>query len=234
MFLIWKSNALFELRLEKWFMTKEWLHQINILIHVVAGCITLLLGVYILVTSKGTNLHRNAGRIFLTALSVVIFTSLAGFFLFKLSLFLFIISLISGYEAWSGYRVIKNKETGPGVSDHLVSILVLVSGIVFHLYFRTSKPNWSPVIVFSTLIWLYVLCTYDLLRFLVKLNFQKKIYVYEHIVKVVGAFAAICSAFLGTVLPNYQPYSQVGPSAFGFILIIGLSYRYRQKGKPGI
>lgn len=210
-------------------MTHDLLHQTNILIHVVTGCITLLLGIWIMVTAKGTIRHRKAGRFFLITLSVVIFTSLAGVFLFNLSQFLFIISLISGYEAWSGYRVIKNKQTGPGVLDHLVSIIVLISGIVFHLYFRTSKPNWAPVIIYSTLVWLYTLCIYDLLRLFIKLNFLKKIYVYEHIIKVVGAFAAICSAFLGTVLPQYQPFSQLGPSAIGFILILGLSYQYSQK-----
>lgn len=210
-------------------MTHELLHQANILIHVVSGCVALLLGLFILVTAKGTNRHCKAGRFFLITLSVVIFTSLAGVFLFKLSQFLFIITLISGYEAWSGYRVIKNKQTGPRGFDYLVSFLVLLSGIVFHLYFWASKPNWSPVIIYSTLMWLYILCSYDLLRYFLKKSFQIKAYVYEHIVKVVGALAAICSAFLGTILPEYQPFSQIGPSTIGFILILFLSFQYSQK-----
>ena len=57
--------------------------------------------------------------------------------------------------------------------------------------------------------WLYILCSYDLLRYFLKKSFQIKAYVYEHIVKVVGALAAICSAFLGTILPEYQPFSPV-------------------------
>lgn len=205
------------------------IHQTNILIHIFFGCVTLALGLFILIAAKGTFLHKKLGRLFLFAVTVVIATAIGGVFLFKLSQFLFIISLVSGYEAWSGYRVIRNKQNGPQWVDYLVSLVVLGSGVFFLAFYQTSRPNWSPVIIYSTVSWLFVLCVYDLLRFFITKAFLQRNYVYEHIVKVVGAFAAICSAFLGTVLPNYQPYSQLGPTVFGFVLILSICVQHSKK-----
>lgn len=207
----------------------ETAHKINIILHVVFGCIALLLGLYILAAAKGTARHKKIGKHFFGAISVVIVTAIGGVFIFKLSQFLFIISLISGYEAWSGYRVIRNKQTGPKWADYVVAWFVLICGTGFLIFYRTSRPNWSPVIIYSTVYWLYILCVYDLLRYFIGKPFQKRNYVHEHIVKVVGAFAAISSAFLGTVLPAYQPYSQLWPTVAGFILIGVMCVQYKRK-----
>jgi hypothetical protein len=125
--------------------------------------------------------------------------------------------------------VIKNRQTGPQWQDYIIAGIVLICGVGFLIFYHTSRPNWSPVIIYSTVCWLYILCVYDLLRYFMSKAFQKRNYIYEHIVKVVGAFAAICSAFFGTVLPAYQPYSQLGPTVVGFMLIGVMCVQYKGK-----
>ena len=46
---------------------------------------------------------------------------------------------------------------------------------------------------------------------------------------MVAAFTALLAAFVGTVFPQYHPYSQFLPSVFGTLLAIGfIAYFYRK------
>lgn len=202
------------------------LHFINILFHVIFGSIALLIGFCILIYNKGGLIHKQLGSFFLMSIGVVIVTAVFGIFLFSLNQFLLVISVISGYEAFSGYRVIRNKFTGPLLVDHILALIVLIIGFVFLIYFKKDTPDWSPIIIYSTLGWLFFIGLYDLFRMFLSPAFLHRIYLYEHIVKLVGAFSAISSAFLGTILPNYQPYSQLIPTILGFIIIIFMCIRY--------
>ncbi|MFT5916230.1 MAG: putative membrane protein [Flammeovirgaceae bacterium] len=80
---------------------------------------------------------------------------------------------------------------------------------------------WSPIIVYSTVGALLIVVTYDFMHYLIPKKRYKNMYIYEHIFKMIGVFTALLSAFSGTVLDNYQPYSQFLPSVFGTLLQIG-------------
>jgi uncharacterized membrane protein len=61
-------------------ITLSFLHSTNILIHVIAGSLALILGVVALVAQKGKRLHIKTGNWFLILLSIVIISGLLGVF----------------------------------------------------------------------------------------------------------------------------------------------------------
>lgn len=74
------------------------LHTLNIIIHVSAGTMALLLGLTALITKKGYKIHKKAGKIFLMLLCVVVFTGLIGVFIFGRNTFLLVITVLSAYK----------------------------------------------------------------------------------------------------------------------------------------
>lgn len=178
---------------------------------------------------KGGKIHKRSGRIFLGLVAAVIITGLIGVFIFKVNSFLLVITLLSGYQAFSGYRVLKSKSNTPKNLDILVALLTLASGVYFLYYFKSIGMIWSPGIIYSTIGTLFLLITYDFLRYTIPSKRYKKLWLYEHIYKMVAAFTALLAAFVGTVFPQYHPYSQFLPSIFGTLLAIGfIVYFYRK------
>ncbi|MDB5115703.1 MAG: hypothetical protein JWQ79_1195 [Mucilaginibacter sp.] len=54
-------------------------------------------------------------------------------------------------------------------------------------------------------------------------------WLYEHIVKMLGAFSGLLSAFSGTVFPQYQPYSQFILSILGTLITICFMKCFQKK-----
>ncbi|HMH21222.1 MAG TPA: hypothetical protein VK563_05580 [Puia sp.] len=125
-------------------------HKINIITHVIAGSIALLLGVLALITKKGGKSHRRNGNIFLALLIVVIITGLVGVFVFGRNTFLLVITVLSGYFGFSGYRILQTRSNRPQLPDICVAIICLFSVSYFLYYFRSIGMIWSPVIIYST------------------------------------------------------------------------------------
>ncbi len=205
------------------------LHKTNIIIHVIAGSLALIMAIIAMIVRKGGKIHNRSGQIFLILIAFVIATGLIGVFVFKVNTFLLVITLLSGYEAYSGYRILKLKSNTPKIQDILVALLTLTSGIYFLYYFKSIGMYWAPVIIYSTVGTLFLLITYDFLRYAIPAKRYGKMWLYEHIYKMVAAFTALLSAFVGTVLPQYHPYSQFLPSILGTLLAIGfIVYFYRK------
>jgi len=197
------------------------LHKGNITIHVFAGCLALLTGIHILFKAKRTRIHRISGRVFLLLLAIVVFTGLLGVFIFKRQSFLLVITVLSGYMGFSGFRAIRSKSNKPQVLDIAVAFLALASVILFLWYFTKTGMIWSGIIIYSTVAYLIMAVVYDLSRYFIPKKVYGKLWLYEHILKMVSAFSGLLSAFSGTVLPQYQPYSQFLPSVLGSLIAVG-------------
>lgn len=197
------------------------IHSINIIIHVAAGSLALLLGVFALLSQKRKGIHTRSGQIFLFLLSFVIITGLIGVFGFGRNTFLLVITVLSGYFGFSGYRTLQTRSNQPKTLDIVVALLALVTVSYFLYYFKSIGMIWSPVIIYSTVGTLFMVVGYDFLRYLIPSHRYKRLWLYEHIFKMIGAFSALLSAFSGTVFENYQPYSQFLPSVLGTLLQIG-------------
>jgi uncharacterized membrane protein len=196
-------------------------HKINIAIHIAAGSLALIIGLIAIIAGKGKKLHRVAGRIFLILMSIVIITGLIGVFVFGRNTFLLVITVLSGYLAFSGYRVIKAKSNSPKLPDIAVCLVSLISVLYFLYYFKSICMIWSPVIMYSTVGYLFLMIIYDIGRYFIPAKAYGNLWLYEHILKMVSAFGGLLSAFSGTVFPQYHPYSQFGPSILGTLIAIG-------------
>lgn len=209
-------------------------HKINIIIHVFAGSTALIVGILILIAKKGRKLHRRLGRIFLVLVAIVIGTGLLGVFAFGRNSFLVVLTLLSAYYAYSGYRISKTKKNVVQLIDVFVALVSVSSGIYFIYFLKSIGMMWSPVTIYATVGALFLIVTYDFLRYLIPAKRYKNIWLYEHIYKMIGAFTALFAAFVGTVFPNYKPYSQVLPSVFGSLLAIGFMVWQYRKGRTKI
>ncbi len=212
-------------------------HKLNILLHIITGSIALLLGLIALLSTKGTKTHNTSGKYFLRFISIVIFTGLIGVFVFGRNTFLLVITVLSGYVSFSGYRVLLLKSNTPKRIDILIAVISLLILTYFLYYFKSIGMIWSPIIIYSTVGALLFIIIYDFLRYLIpeKKYKKHKIWIYEHIYKMTSAFAALLSAFVGTVFEKYQPHSQYIPSALGVLIIFGFIiyvYKYGLKKLP--
>jgi hypothetical protein len=207
------------------------LHKTNIIIHILAGSIALILGVIALIARKGGKSHRKSGDLFLLLLILVIGTGLVGVFIFGRNTFLLVITVLSGYFGFSGYRILQTKSNRPRLIDISVALAALLAVSYFLYYFKSIGMIWSPVVIYSTVGTLLLVITYDFLRYLIPSSSYKMLWLYEHIFKMIGAFTALLSAFSGTVFSNYQPYSQFLPSVFGTLLQIAFIIYYYRKNK---
>jgi hypothetical protein len=196
------------------------IHKINIAVHVTAGSSALIAGLIALIAKKGQKLHRLTGRLFLVLMTIVIITGLIGVFVFGRNTFLLVITVLSGYQAFSGYRVIKAKSNFPRFADVFVCLAALVSALYFIYYFKMVGMIWAPVIIYSTVGWLFMIIAYDLGRYFIPTKTYRYLWIHEHILKMVSAFTGLVSAFSGTVFPQYQPYSQFVPSILGTLTAI--------------
>ncbi|MEO0470904.1 MAG: hypothetical protein AAF206_14850 [Bacteroidota bacterium] len=208
------------------------LHQINIFIHVLSGTIALLLGFVALSSVKGGTIHNRSGRFFLIFMSIVILTGLIGVFGYGRNVFLLVITVLSGYVAFSGYRILQFRSNAPRKIDIAIALISLLILIYYLFYFKATDMYWSPILIYSTTGALLLVITYDLFRFVIprKTYHKQRIWLYEHIYKMTSAFTGLLAAFSGTVFDAYQPHSQYLPSLFGILLIIGFFLYLRKYG----
>lgn len=196
------------------------LHRLNIVIHVMAGFSALLIGLAALILPKTKNIHKKLGRLFLKLMIITVFTGLIGVFLYGRNTFLLVITILSGYLAFSGCRTIKRKSNQANFLDISMALISILVVGYFLYYFNQYRMIWSPVIVYSTVGYLCMVVAYDLIRYTLSPQFYSKLWMKEHIFKMVSAFSGLLSAFTGTVFPTYQPYSQFLPSVFGMLIIV--------------
>lgn len=204
-------------------------HSTNIVVHVATGLFALTLGLIALSTPKGGKAHRKSGKLFLFFLAIVVATGLFGVLIFKVNQFLLVITVLSGYNAYSGIRVLQNKTNQISRQDILVAVLSGSTGIYFLCYIKSIGMVWSPVIIYTTLGALFLIISYDLGRYLIPSSQYGNLWLYEHIYKMISAFTALLAAATGTVYDEYHPHSQYLPSLFGTLLAIGfIVYFYRK------
>ncbi|KQC02175.1 hypothetical protein [Pedobacter sp. Hv1] len=210
------------------------LHHINIAMHVLAGSSALIVGLVALIATKGKKTHRLMGRIFLYLIALVILTGLIGVFVFARNTFLLVITVLVGYEAFSGFRILKTKSNKVKLIDVMVAFIALISVTYFLYYFKSIGMIWSLVIIYSTVGYLVLLIVYDLIRYLIPARLYANLWLYEHILKMVSALTGLFSAFSGTVFPQYQPYSQFIPSILGTLVAVMFMVTVRPKKFQGI
>ena len=205
----------------------SWPHTANVVVHILFGTLALVLGLVQLVTRKGGAAHRARGRCFVGSVWIVVGTATTGLVLFRSRADLVAVTLLTAYWAYSGMRALRIRHVGPVMRDALVAVCALVAAGLLVLYLQTGRFHWAPAVVYSTLGTLVLLSLYDLARFAFPTRWFETLWLYEHLVKMIGAHSSVVTAFSGTVLWAWQPYSQLVPSMFWVAAMIGFVVRIR-------
>lgn len=205
------------------------IHKLNILLHVTAGTTALVIGVLTIFFYSQPTRHKRFGRYFLYLLAVVVTTGFLGWLFFRSNSFLLMLTLLAGYVGYAGWRSIRLRQKRTSMVDTGIAFVSLGTGVAYLLWLKQSNADWSSSVVYPTLGALLLVTVYDLLKFFWLHPYIKEWWLYEHIYKMVSAFSAIFSAFVGTVLPNFKPYSQIGPSTFCLWLIVFFIWQQAKK-----
>ncbi|KFF74367.1 hypothetical protein HX13_09295 [Chryseobacterium sp. P1-3] len=196
------------------------LHLSNIVVHVISGTIALIVGFLILFKTKGTPLHVKLGTLFIYCMIVVVTTGAFGVIVFKRNLFLLLITVLAAYNTYSGFRVLKEKSNRFYLKDLLAMLGALTIALVFVYYLKFIGFYWNPVVIYSGVGYLLLVVSYDVFRYCIPASRYGNLWRYEHSSKMISAMGALLSAFIGTLLPDYKPYSQILPSLVMILIMI--------------
>ncbi|ADB42325.1 hypothetical protein [Spirosoma linguale] len=205
-------------------------HSLNILTHVSFGTLGLFLGLLALGYQNKSRQHIRYGRYFLYTLTVVVVTAFIGILFFRSSSFLLMLTLLGGYVGFSGYRAVRLRERQTTLLDVSITLIVLVTSALYLRRLQAGDISWSPAVVYPTLSALVLVTGYDLIKHFWLYKRLRTWWLYEHIYKMLSAYSAVLSAFSGTVLPQFKPYSQILPSVLCVSAII--YFIRRQSRRP--
>jgi len=194
-------------------------HKLNIYLHILCGSVAIILGTVQLLRTKGGRAHRRTGITFMVFFGAVIATALIGILYFNFRAFLGVLTLASGYSCFSGYRAIVLKGRAPRALDNTVAFTCIGLCLGFIATLELSLHSAPKVTIYATMSTLLLMCVYDVLRNLISVNWLSRVWLNEHIVKIISAFIGLVSAATGNLWPSYGAISQLGPSVLGFILV---------------
>lgn len=211
----------------------ETLIKFLIFSHVTAGIISLITAPVSMAVAKGGTAHRVAGKIFFWSMFYIVISALVlGTYHWKP--FLLMVSVLSFYLVYSGYRALYQKQLhlGKGVAwyDWAVAVacgLFMLAFLIWSIDLMTKGGNVILLIFFS-LGGLYSIFT-EVKAYLKKPDVKHR-WLFNHIGRMVGGFIASVTAFSTNVLTFLPGLAQwLWPTLIGTPLIIYWIRTYRQK-----
>lgn len=200
-------------------------HALNVIAHVGAGALALLLGLVPLFSRKGGPLHRWSGRAMAVLGGVVLTTASLAVVLFRPPAPLVAATLTAGYQYLSGLRTLALARSGPGWPDTGLGLTGLGLALLIMFQMGQGNASWTPAIGYSTVGYLLTMTVYDLSRPF-WLGVWRRIRLLDHGVKMIGFYFALLSAGAGNLLRDWQPLSQLLPSALGLIAMVAFVIWY--------
>jgi uncharacterized membrane protein len=125
----------------------ELAHTANIVVHVAAGTLGLVIGFVQLGGRKGKGGHAARGRVFLASVWMVVATASIGLTAFRFVAFLGVITLLVAYWAYSGYRALHIRDTGPTTPDAVASGVGLAAAAAFVIFLQRATFPWAPMVI---------------------------------------------------------------------------------------
>ncbi len=202
-------------------------HIANIAVHVVAGITVIVCGMVAVSSVKGGRLHVTAGQIFVFAYMALAFTAVLGVVVFEFRSFLAIATVASSYDVFAGYRALRLRGRRPQAVDLVLSVVALLAPLAFIFAFRALHRPWSPALTWSVLGGLMGLAAYDLLRAVLPNSWLRRVWLQEHLYKMMGAFIAAAATGAATIFPRWAPWSALVPVIAGEALAVYFLFAYR-------
>lgn len=201
-------------------------HALNIMTHVATGALALLLGLIPLFSRKGGPLHRWSGRATAGLGGVVLASAVLAVILFHPPAPLVAATLTAGYQYLSGLRTLALKRNGPRLPDLLLALAGVGLALLVLFQMGEGTRAWPPAIGYTTVGYLLTMGAYDLSRPLWVGVWLRHVRPLDHGVKMIGFYFAMLSAGAGNLLEQWQPLSQVLPSAVGMVVMVAFVIWY--------
>ena len=180
--------------------------KVLLYIHIACGALSLLLGLFILLTKKGNSTHKKIGNIYFYSMLTAALISFPMTYLHP-NYFLFITGVFTSYLLLTGKRSLKKKEVSDVQKiDWALTIMMLIFGIAFISFgiYRLTQTNYFGIVflVFGSISMFFV--WQDKRNFTGKSRY-KNYWLTTHIQRMVASYIATVTAFLvvnNKILPD--------------------------------
>lgn len=183
---------------------------IMLILHIVSGFLSLLVGLFSVVSKKGGKIHRLSGKVFFYSMLGVCFTALF-ISIVKSNQFLLLIAIFAFYQTYSGWRAVNNNKS---LLPNTLDWIVLIAGTLNSFYMIYTLQ--LVLMVFGTIG--FIATTQHWLVY-VKIKRRQQLpplsWLRMHISMMMGAYIATITAF---VVVNYRVFSFIQLPAWFFWL----------------
>jgi uncharacterized membrane protein len=203
-----------------------------LVLHIVAGFTALITGFVATVTAKGGRRHRQSGRIYFWAMTLVFITAtVIG--VARGKVFLFLTGFFSYYLVVRGYRILSLKKLGAGQSatwlDWSIAAIAMIFGasLVGWSIFGEARSFAAVPFVFGSIC--LVFSARDIVLF-VKGPKERNHWLFSHIISMGAGYIATWTAFVVTNVHFLPPVVVwLAPSAAGTVCILFATRKYCPK-----
>jgi len=202
-------------------------HIANIVVHVAAGVTAIVSGTVAIVSRKGGGVHGRAGWVFIYVYVALVVTAVVGVVVFEFRSFLAVATIASSYDVFAGYRSLRLRGRRPRPLDQCLSVVALLAPLAFVVAIRALHKPWSPALTWSVLGGLMGLAAYDLSRAVLPQSWLRRVWLQEHLYKMMAAFIAAAATGAATIFPRWAPWSALAPVIGGEVLTIYFLFVYR-------
>jgi uncharacterized membrane protein len=215
-----------------------------VIIHVLAGVVSLLTGIVAMMARKGGKPHRRWGRIYIWAMGTIFVTALL-ILVFRPNIFLFVISILSFYGALTGDRALLRKHADRGQRagriDWIASVIALVAGVGFISWgglglAQVIAASYPPSFFILGIGFGFILArdAFTDIRQYRRPSTDRHWWIYYHIERMLGSYIAAVTAFMvqnvGRRLPMELGWiAWVAPALIGLPGIAYWTWTYRKK-----
>ncbi|HEY9403740.1 MAG TPA: hypothetical protein VIQ24_13835 [Pyrinomonadaceae bacterium] len=211
--------------------------------HIIAGSLAVVVGLVALVAPKPVRAagraHKKSGRLFLYMMCVVIGTATV-LTLISLNPYFAGLTAASAVAVFSGSRVLSRKRPDLDAKqsarpvDWIVTLVILAVGVSLIALGAAGGITKNLPVVYSLGVGSVLYAGYDLYRFARPLAppFSPNLWLYEHLVKMIGGYFGAVAAFSGSVLLLLpEPWRQLWATSLGQTLAVVLVFYYRRRLK---
>lgn len=220
------------------------LSSILLVLHIIAGSLAVIVGLVALLTPKplqpsAGRAHKKSGKLFLYSMCVVIGTATV-LTLISLNPYFAGLTAAATVAVFSGYRVLRRKRPDLNAQhrahtvDWIITFLILAIGLLLIALGASGRITRNLAVVYSLGVGSVLYAAYDLYRFARPLAFpfSENLWLYEHLVKMLGGYFGAVAAFSGSVLVLLpEPWRQLWATSLGQTLAVVLVLYYRRKLK---
>ncbi len=209
-------------------------------VHISAGMLSFVLAPVALATAKGGKQHKRWGMVYFWSMGVVAATALP-MALYRPVLFLALVSVLSFYLTFSGYRVLKLKNLSRGGSAKVIDWLAAILGFLVCAFLAglgwlhpQAVQGMGTVAILLGILGMRTTAA-DLQHFIWKPT-EKMFWWYTHLGKFIASYIAAWTAFSTATLSHIFQHAGImlwlWPAAVGIPAIVLTTFYYKRKFAP--